>query len=517
MNRQRLIRRPLAGLLALTALSALGAPITAASAATTATSVTVTDPVGDAEARSGAPLPAPGAADLVAAGVTHGTNHVTFVARVAGGPHPLEDGVRDQELSMINWAVDTGGDATAEFWASVQVLDGAYVGEVWHSQADQATCSGTVAYHAATFTTSLKVPRTCLDSPAEIRVYAYSRYMVSAPDTAYHDWAPDQGGGTPVLSDPAARTRIATSLSSAVSASSVPAFSKVTVSGKLTRTDGGAAVTGQKVTLQRRPTGGSFATIATTTTDSKGNVSFTIAPTASASYRLVHSYAGRTGPGFDSATSPTRTIDVTAATDDNPACAAVPAVTFPDVAGPPHGDAIGCVAGYGIAKGQTDGTYQPDADVRRDQMTSFLARTLRASGVELPANPKDRFSDDNGSTHELAINQLAELGIVQGRGGDRFSPANPVTREQMASFLIRTLEVILEQDLAPTGPSPFTDTAGSAHADNIDVAAQLDIAKGRTATTYEPTQTVRRDQMASFIARSLRVLHAEGVKLTPVS
>ncbi|WP_052665679.1 S-layer homology domain-containing protein [Nitriliruptor alkaliphilus] len=516
MLRSRSIRRPLTGILLLTALTA---PAALAGAATTATSVTITDPASDVTTNGGAPHPVPESADLLVTGVTHGTHDVTFVARVAGGPHPLEDAARVEDWSWISWRVDIDGDADTDLVVYARVEDDAYVGEVWHHNADQATCSGTVAYHAATFTTSVKVPRTCLGSPAEVRYVAVNRYTFLEPGTYYEDQSPDQGppGSLAVLSNPAARTRIATSLSSAVSASSVPAFSKVTVSGKLTRTDGGAAVTGQKVTLQRRPTGGSFATIATTTTDSKGNVSFTIAPTASASYRLVHSYAGRTGPGFDSATSPTRTIDVTAATDDNPACAAVPAVTFPDVAGPPHGDAIGCVAGYGIAKGQTDGTYQPDADVRRDQMTSFLARTLRASGVELPANPKDRFSDDNGSTHELAINQLAELGIVQGRGGDRFSPANPVTREQMASFLIRTLEVILEQDLAPTGPSPFTDTAGSAHADNIDVAAQLDIAKGRTATTYEPTQTVRRDQMASFIARSLRVLHAEGVKLTPVS
>jgi hypothetical protein len=201
---------------------------------------------------------------------------------------------------------------------------------------------------------------------------------------------------------------------------------------------------------------------------------------------------------------------------DNPACDEVEPRTFPDVRGGPHGDNIGCVAGYGIAQGRADGTYGPLGNVRRDQMASFLVRTLRVAGVEVPDRPRSSFRDVQSGPHAKAIAQLADLGVVEGRGDGRYQPRSTVTRAQMASFLIRSLEVVLDRDLRASGPGPFTDIAGSPHADNIRVASELEIAKGRTATRFVPNDAVRRDQMASFIARSLRVLHAEGVELTPI-
>jgi subtilisin family serine protease len=198
------------------------------------------------------------------------------------------------------------------------------------------------------------------------------------------------------------------------------------------------------------------------------------------------------------------------------ACDQVEAVSFPDVSGGPHGAAIGCVAGFGIALGGTDGTYDPLGDVRRDQMASFLTRLLRVAGVELPASPTSTFSDVTSGPHQLAIEQLADLGIVEGRGDGTYQPLRPVSRAQMASFLVRSLEVALGRDLSPTAAGPFTDIAGSVHADNIRVANELGIAEGRTTTTYEPNADVRRDQMASFIARSLSVLQDEGIELTPL-
>jgi hypothetical protein len=196
------------------------------------------------------------------------------------------------------------------------------------------------------------------------------------------------------------------------------------------------------------------------------------------------------------------------------ACDQVAPKSFPDVpADPPHGRNIGCVAGFGIALGNTDGRYHPFDDVRRDQMASFLARTLEVAGVDLPDDPDASWPDVTSGPHKLAIEQLTDLGIIQGRAGN-YAPLDEVTRGQMASFLIRSLRVVLDREMAAP-PAPFTDTAGSPHRANIDIAHDLGIAAGRTATTFEPNADVRRDQMASFIARSLQVLVDEGVELTP--
>ena len=66
-------------------------------------------------------------------------------------------------------------------------------------------------------------------------------------------------------------------------------------------------------------------------------------------------------------------------------------------------------------------------------MASFLTRAL-----DLPAGP-DVFGDDEGSTHEDAINALAATGITQGCTTTSFCPAEKVTRGQMAAFLYRAL------------------------------------------------------------------------------
>ena len=55
--------------------------------------------------------------------------------------------------------------------------------------------------------------------------------------------------------------------------------------------------------------------------------------------------------------------------------------------------------------------YCPDDDVRRDQMASFLARAMN-----LPDSVTDWFPDDNGNTHEGAINSIADAGITLGFG-----------------------------------------------------------------------------------------------------
>jgi hypothetical protein len=206
--------------------------------------------------------------------------------------------------------------------------------------------------------------------------------------------------------------------------------------------------------------------------------------------------------------------DGTADPDSDVACEQVEPASFPDVpSDPPHGENIGCVAGFGIALGNTDGRYHPFDDVRRDQMASFIARTLEVAGVDLPDDPDASWPDVTTGPHKLAIEQLTDLGIIQGRGGN-YDPIDEVTRGQMASFLIRSLQVILDRELSAP-PAPFTDTAGSPHRENIDIAYDLGIAAGRSATTFEPNADVRRDQMASFIARSLQVLVDEGVDLTP--
>ena len=196
------------------------------------------------------------------------------------------------------------------------------------------------------------------------------------------------------------------------------------------------------------------------------------------------------------------------------ACAnrAVPRPAFTDTAGNVHEAAIHCVVWHGVAQGTSATTYSPRNGVTRAQMASFTARTIEAAGAQLPPG-QDQFNDVDGNTHENNIERLAAAGIVQGVGEGRYAPGATVTRAQMASFLARTFEFVHGQPL-PVADTAFTDIAGNTHEDNIRRVAGAGFAQGTTATTYSPANDVRRDQMASFLARMLERFAADG-RITP--
>jgi hypothetical protein len=92
------------------------------------------------------------------------------------------------------------------------------------------------------------------------------------------------------------------------------------------------------------------------------------------------------------------------------------------------------LADNGITNGCGNQRFCPELAVTRGQMASFLVRALG-----LPASAVDAFTDDNGSIHEADIQALAAAGITFGCGGSRFCPATAVARGQMAAFLYRAL------------------------------------------------------------------------------
>jgi hypothetical protein len=117
-----------------------------------------------------------------------------------------------------------------------------------------------------------------------------------------------------------------------------------------------------------------------------------------------------------------------------------------------------------------------------------------------------QFSDDNGSVFEQDIAWLARSGITKGcnpPANSRFCPDSVVTRGQMAAFLHRALDGLIDD----SGPNPaFTDVAGSPFATDIAWLARSGITKGcnpPSNTRFCPDSKVTRGQMAAFLHRAL--------------
>lgn len=127
-----------------------------------------------------------------------------------------------------------------------------------------------------------------------------------------------------------------------------------------------------------------------------------------------------------------------------------PRAAFADVpSGSPHAAAIRRLAAADIVTGGPGGLpasrYGPGLTVTRAQMASLLDRTLtHIRGAPLRAGG-NVFADDTGSVHEAAANRLARAGIAQGRSPGLLRPDGAVSRGAMASFLMRTVELLAAQ------------------------------------------------------------------------
>src|SRR4051794_1513753 len=201
------------------------------------------------------------------------------------------------------------------------------------------------------------------------------------------------------------------------------------------------------------------------------------------------------------------------ATDDSCPPGQVPSAGFADVpASDVHLPSIDCMVWWHVANGSSRHIYNPTGQVNRGQMASFIARMIDATVATLPPAASDHFADDNGSAHEANINRLAEAGIVSGRADGTYGPTDPVTRAQMATFLVNAYEFV-GPDLTSSGDA-FPDDNGNTHEDNINKAAEAGFAGGRADGTYGPNDVVLRDQMASFLARVLDLLVEGGFAST---
>ncbi len=178
-----------------------------------------------------------------------------------------------------------------------------------------------------------------------------------------------------------------------------------------------------------------------------------------------------------------------------------PGGTFRDDDGNAHEGAIEAIAAVGITKGcnpPINDRYCPSDSVSRGEMAAFLVRAL-----ELAPAATDFFSDDDGSVFEESINSLAAAGITKGCNppdNTLYCEHDSVTRGQMAAFLVRAYGYTDDG-----GGDRFDDDDQSVFAGAIDRLATAGITRGCNPpdnTMFCPTRPVRRDEMATFLARA---------------
>ena len=102
------------------------------------------------------------------------------------------------------------------------------------------------------------------------------------------------------------------------------------------------------------------------------------------------------------------------------------------------------IYGAGITAGCGNNNYCPGTPVTRDQMAVFLLRGIHGRSYTPPPMTGTVFADiPMGYWAGAWIEQLAAEGITAGCGNNNYCPISPVTRDQMAVFLQRTFNLPL--------------------------------------------------------------------------
>jgi hypothetical protein len=117
--------------------------------------------------------------------------------------------------------------------------------------------------------------------------------------------------------------------------------------------------------------------------------------------------------------------------------------TFNDTVGHWAEDWIEALRNDGITGGCGTNLYCPEATVTRAQMAVFLLRSKYGGGYNPPAVGASTGFSDVPTSHWAApwIKQLTAEGITGGCGTGIYCPESPVTRAQMAVFLVKTFNL----------------------------------------------------------------------------
>ncbi len=173
-------------------------------------------------------------------------------------------------------------------------------------------------------------------------------------------------------------------------------------------------------------------------------------------------------------------------------------------------------------------TLDPTGDLQPGTVyTAGLSTDVTAdNGLPLPGMYSWSFTTkavagfpDVPSTHPYynAIMDLASRRIINGYTNGNFGPGDPVTRQQFAKMIVKTL------GLTVTGNEicPFVDVDAQVGTDPfypskyVAVCAASGITMGKTATTFAPTSNITREQLITMVSRAANLIEPPNGYVAP--
>ena len=145
--------------------------------------------------------------------------------------------------------------------------------------------------------------------------------------------------------------------------------------------------------------------------------------------------------------------------------------------------------------GYPDGSFGPDRNMTRAEAAQMFYNLLKNQNVE--AEPT--FDDvPDGAWYATPVNVMAELGIVDGVGDDKFEPNREITRAEFTTMAMRFAKV------PSGGVNIFTDVAPSDWFYSYVVnSIQYGWIEGYGDGTFRPDRLITRAEVTTIVNRML--------------
>jgi len=104
-------------------------------------------------------------------------------------------------------------------------------------------------------------------------------------------------------------------------------------------------------------------------------------------------------------------------------------------------------AANGIVSGTSNGKYEPNAPITREEMAVMITRFAKTARHTLPAKVQSPAFTDNGkisSWASEAVTAVKEAGIISGKPGNKFDPQTGATRAEAAKMLTELMQGMID-------------------------------------------------------------------------
>ena len=193
------------------------------------------------------------------------------------------------------------------------------------------------------------------------------------------------------------------------------------------------------------------------------------------------------------------------------------AVEFTDIQGHWGQTSMEQVAEWGLFTGTGNQQFSPDGTMTRGMFVTVMERTAKLLEVYKEPTGTATFTDVPADTwYTQAVVWANENNVVNGVGGDKFAPDDPVTREQMCVIMARFLENCVGMDLTAYKESEMTfldqNEISDFAVESVKVCVALGLITGAPAEggmKFQPQEPASRAAVAVVLERQVKVCRGE--------